>query len=366
MLYEIKRQLKRAAGRIGQDKKESYLVCGTTIENLAPSELKARILEILGFNEPRGPRAASRIFQYAVYTPQGEMRRVLSDAKERLGTVRRAFDMESYDTARENARALKAHIDMEAARLEGRFAGMAEAEERAAEAKREIAAAKERAAEAKSSLDSAAADERGIADGLAALRGRTAERDVLRERAAGLGRQAAEAKRRAASLREQADGAAAGLAELEERIAQSRPPPRPTDRKDEDISAEIDGLRTVRSGIDAAEARAAVLRRQIAAADAEMSEIDPDADDKRAAGGRAEAAHAASAAAEARAAASEGEEKIRGERDALRGRTAERDVLRERAAGLGRQAAEAKRRAASLREQADGAAGGACGNWKNG
>ena len=354
--YEVKRQLKRAAGRIGQDKKESYFARGVDVENLAPSELKERILGILGFNEPRGPRAASRIFRYAVYTPQGEMRRVLSDAKERLGTVRRAFDMESYDTARENARALRAHIDMEAARLEGRFAGMAEAEERAAEARAEIAAAEERAAEARGALDSAASDERRIADGLAALRGRAAERDVLRERAAGLGRQAAESKRRAASLRGQADEAAAALAELDERIARFEEPVRPTDREDGAVSAEIDGLRRVRSEMDAAEARAAVLRRQIADAGAEMSGIDPDAGDRTAAGKRAEARAAASAAAEARRAASEGEDRIRGERDALRGRAAERDVLRERAAGLGRQAAESKRRAASLRGQADEAA----------
>ena len=354
--YEVKRQLKRAAGRIGQDKKESYFARGADVENLAPSELKERILGILGFNEPKGPRAASRIFRYAVYTPQGEMRRVLSDAKERLGTVRRAFDMESYDTARENARALRAHIDMEAARLEGRFAGMVEAEARAAEAKKEIAAAEARAAEAKEALDAAAADEKGIADGLAALRERAAERDVLRERAAGLGRQAAESKRRAASLRGQADEAAAALAELDGRIERFEAPVRPTDREDGAVSAEIDALRAVRSKMDAAEARAAVLRRQIAGIDAEMSGIDPDAADRGAAGKRDAARAASSAAAEARRIASEGEDVIRGERDVLRERAAERDVLRERAAGLGRQAAESKRRAASLRGQADEAA----------
>ena len=354
--YEVKRQLKRAAGRIGQDKKESYFARGADVENLAPSELKERILGILGFNEPKGPRAASRIFRYAVYTPQGEMRRVLSDAKERLGTVRRAFDMESYDTARENARALRAHIDMEAARLEGRFAGMAEAEARAAEAKKEIAAAEARAAEAKEALDAAAADEKGIADGLAALRERAAERDVLRERAAGLGRQAAESKKRAASLRGQADEAAAALAELDGRIERFEAPVRPTDREDGAVSAEIDALRTVRSKMDAAEARAAVLRRQIADIDAEMSGIDPDAADRGAAGKRDAARAASSAASEARRAASEGEDVIRGERDMLRERAAERDVLRERAAGLGRQAAESKKRAASLRGQADEAA----------
>ena len=351
-LYEIKRQLKRAAGRIGQDKKESYLVCGTTVENLAPSELKERVLGILGFNEPKGPRAASRIFRYAVYTPQGEMRRVLSDAKERLATVRRAFDMESYDTARDNAKALKDHIDMEAARLEGRFAGMAEAEERRAEAKGEIAGAEAMLAGARKALAAAATDEKKIAADLGALRARAAERDVLRERAAGLERRAAEAKKRAVSLRGQAAAAESELAALDERIGRFEAPSQPTDRADADIASEIDALRAVRSEMDAAEARAAVLRRQIVEAGDALSGIDPDAADRGAAAKRDAAARGASAAAEARAAASASEGAVRAERDVLRARAAERDVLRERAAGLERRAAEAKKRAVSLRGQA--------------
>ena len=350
--YDIKRQLKRSAGRIGQDKKESYLMCGTVIENLAPSELKERVLGILGFNEPKGPRAASRIFRYAVYTPQGEMKRVLSDAKERLATVRRAFDMESYDTARDNAKHLKDHIDMEAARLEGRFADMAEAEGRAAEARREIGSAAGLLAGAEKARDAAAAEEGNVKERLAGLRARAAEREVLRERMSGLESQAAEAKRRGASLREQARAAEAELAEIEGRIEGFREPPRPTDRADAEISAEIDALRAVRSSMDAAEARAAVLRRQIAEAGGEMSGIDPDAGDKAAAGKRREAARAAAAAEGARAAAAASEDKVRAERDGLRARAAEREVLRERMSGLESQAAEAKRRGASLREQA--------------
>ena len=353
--YDIKRQLKRSAGRIGQDKKESYLVCGTVIENLAPSELKERVLEILGFNEPKGPRAASRIFRYAVYTPQGEMKRVLSDAKERLATVRRAFDMESYDTARDNAKHLKDHIDMEAARLEGRFADMAEAEGRAAEARKEIDAAEGLLAEAERARDEAAAEEEDTKESLAGLRARAAEREVLRERMSGLESQAAEAKRRGASLRGQAGAAEAELAEIEGRIEGFREPPRPTDRADAEISAEIDALRAVRSSMDAAEARAAVLRRQIAEAGDEMSGIDPDAGDKAAAGKRREAGRAAAAAKEARAAAAAGEDKVRAERDGLQARAAEREVLRERMSGLESQAAEAKKRGASLRGQAGAA-----------
>jgi exonuclease SbcC len=37
---------------------------------LSPTELKAKVLDILNFNEPTNPRAKSVIFTYAVFTPQ--------------------------------------------------------------------------------------------------------------------------------------------------------------------------------------------------------------------------------------------------------------------------------------------------------
>lgn len=71
---------------------------------LSPSEIKERILDILNFKEPLNPRAQSVIFRYAVYTPQEDMKYVLSQKPDdRLQTLRKAFGIEDYKIAAENA-----------------------------------------------------------------------------------------------------------------------------------------------------------------------------------------------------------------------------------------------------------------------
>ena len=354
--YEIKRQLKRSGGRVGQDKRESYLLSGSVLENLAPSELKERVLEILGFNEPKGPRAGSRIFRYAVYTPQDEMKRVLSDAKERLETVRKAFAMEAYDTARDNIKVVKGHIDMEAARLEGRFAGMSELESRVAEAKREIDGAAAGLAGAEAARDAAAADESRLRADHDRLRGREAERERLRERAGSLRGQADGAAARGESARGQAAAKSAELAELEGRIGRHAIPPRPTERDDAGIAAEIGRLRSVQEDLNGAEGRVGILRRHLADADKKLAAAaDPAAEAALAAGAeasRAEASRAASLASAARAEAAADESRLRADHDRLRRREAERERLRERAGSLRGQADGAAARGESARGQA--------------
>ncbi|ABK77587.1 ATPase involved in DNA repair [Cenarchaeum symbiosum A] len=121
--YEVGRYLKRnKKGLVSQDPKRSYLDTGDATESLSPSELKQRVMRILGFNEPESAGAVSRIYRYAVFTPQEEMKYVLSDRDRRLETVRRAFGIEEYSTASENARQAASWLRTEMARLEGRFA----------------------------------------------------------------------------------------------------------------------------------------------------------------------------------------------------------------------------------------------------
>lgn len=78
---------------------------------LSPSEIKEKILKILNFKEPLNPRAQSVIFRYAVYTPQEEMKYILSQKPdERLQTLRKAFGIEDYKIAAENANILSRSI----------------------------------------------------------------------------------------------------------------------------------------------------------------------------------------------------------------------------------------------------------------
>lgn len=79
--------------------------------DLSPSEIKEKILKILNFKEPLNPRAQSVIFRYAVYTPQEEMKVILSQKPdERLQTLRKAFGIEDYKIAAENANILSRSI----------------------------------------------------------------------------------------------------------------------------------------------------------------------------------------------------------------------------------------------------------------
>lgn len=127
--YEIKRALKRRSTGVNQDPKNSYIKTNDQKEPLSPSELKQRILQILKFNEPGNPNSVSRIFRYAVYTPQEEMKKVLGDTKTRLETIRRAFGIEDYAIAAANARDIAASIKLQVARFEERFSDTAQLED---------------------------------------------------------------------------------------------------------------------------------------------------------------------------------------------------------------------------------------------
>ncbi|MCH8915954.1 MAG: SMC family ATPase [Thaumarchaeota archaeon] len=126
--YEIKRALKRKSAGVNQDPKNSYIKTNDEKEPLSPSELKQRILQILKFNEPGDARSESRIYRYAVYTPQEEMKKVLSDSKIRLETIRRAFGIEDYAIAAANAKDVAASIKNQVTRLEERFSDIAQLE----------------------------------------------------------------------------------------------------------------------------------------------------------------------------------------------------------------------------------------------
>ena len=109
--YEVHRDLKKNTdGTIGQVSRTSYLRTDSATEMLSPTDLKPRILGILGFNEPVSTKAGSRIFRYAVFTPQEEMKTILENSKTRLETIRKAFRIEDYSTAYNNASLLATAI----------------------------------------------------------------------------------------------------------------------------------------------------------------------------------------------------------------------------------------------------------------
>ncbi len=85
---------------------------GESLKELSPTELRSRVLQILNFREKQNVRASSRIFRYAIFTPQELMKEVLAQRpEERLETLRRAFGIEDYSFAIANTESILSQLD---------------------------------------------------------------------------------------------------------------------------------------------------------------------------------------------------------------------------------------------------------------
>jgi DNA repair protein SbcC/Rad50 len=89
-------------------------------EDYPATEMKERILEILGFRESTEPKARSLVYQYAIYSPQEEMKVILGlRPNDRLSILRRAFGVEEYKLAMENAKELSRKVHEKRLQFEG-------------------------------------------------------------------------------------------------------------------------------------------------------------------------------------------------------------------------------------------------------
>jgi len=151
--YQIKRTLKRSKNSVGQD--TGYVISNDVKEDLSATELKPRILQILKFNEPPDPRSESRIYRYAVFTPQEEMKSVLKDPKKRLETLRKAFGIEDYKIAVDNARHIAGKIESKMKEARMGFKDLDDLQEKLKGNTNEISATKTELAEQKTKIESA-------------------------------------------------------------------------------------------------------------------------------------------------------------------------------------------------------------------
>lgn len=129
--YTVKRCLKRNKS-VAQD--SCSLSAGGIEQELTPTELSAKVLEIFGY-----PKEAMKkdipIFRYTIYTPQEEMKRILFDADSRLATLRRVFNVDRYGNIRESAklvltelRSIKRELEAYSADMEDKIAERSEKE----------------------------------------------------------------------------------------------------------------------------------------------------------------------------------------------------------------------------------------------
>ena len=98
----IKRTLKRTKDDIKQE--SGYIIIDGRKKELMPTELRAEVFEILGYPKALVSRTKDMIYRYTVYTPQEEMKEILTAEKDaRLDTLRRVFGIDKYKRIKENS-----------------------------------------------------------------------------------------------------------------------------------------------------------------------------------------------------------------------------------------------------------------------
>jgi exonuclease SbcC len=127
--YIIHRSLVKKGNHVRQGD-DGYIEAEGRRIPLSATELKERILDILNFNEPPDPKAQSVIFQYAIYTPQEEMKMILTQKPDmRLQTLRKAFGIEEYKIASENTQETSRIVRKRSDFFEGQISDLNQKEE---------------------------------------------------------------------------------------------------------------------------------------------------------------------------------------------------------------------------------------------
>ncbi len=182
--YTVGRKLVRGKAG-GTTQKDAYLVVDGVKEDYSVEQLRAAIIQVLGFRESAATRSKSQVFRYGVFTPQEEMKAILEQgAEERKQTLRRAFGIEEYKRARENADLVKQALRERAAGIEALLQAVPRLEGEHAQAAADRDTFAEQAKDAESGRQSALAERTGAEARLRAAEGLEA-RDREAERAVG-------------------------------------------------------------------------------------------------------------------------------------------------------------------------------------
>ncbi len=133
----IKRKVKTTAGRIIQE--PGILIIDGVKMELSPVELKTQILSILGYPESLQRKKKSLIYRFTVYTPQGEMKKILFEkSEERLDTLRKLFGIDKYKRIKDNSSIILTYLRLKAKELEVKSEGVEKLKEELKELNEEI------------------------------------------------------------------------------------------------------------------------------------------------------------------------------------------------------------------------------------
>jgi len=97
----VKRTLKRMKDTIRQD--SGYIIMNERKTEGTATELKTRIISLLGYPESLISKSKELIFRFTIYTAQEEMKQILYESKDiRLDTLRKVFGIDKYKRIKEN------------------------------------------------------------------------------------------------------------------------------------------------------------------------------------------------------------------------------------------------------------------------
>ena len=97
----IERALKRTASSVSQD--SGRMIVDGVEQLLTPTELKARILQYLGYPQELVDIQKSPLYRYTVYTPQEELKKIMRlKPEDRLESLRKVFGVDRYQLIVEN------------------------------------------------------------------------------------------------------------------------------------------------------------------------------------------------------------------------------------------------------------------------
>jgi len=114
----IKRILKRSNEDIRQE--AGYIIINGIKKEGTSDELRAIVLELLGYPKDLIKKGKDMIYRYTVYTPQEDMKRILYEDKEaRLETLRKVFNIDKYKRIRDNSRIIAASLREKKRHYEG-------------------------------------------------------------------------------------------------------------------------------------------------------------------------------------------------------------------------------------------------------
>lgn len=268
--YDIKRVLKKTENKISPDSKGTYLAENGERKTLSIAEMKQQVMKILNFNEPYKSGAISKIFRYAVFTPQEDMKAVLSDPGERLSTVRRAFGMEEYKTAGDNAKMVAAEITRRASQFAGRAEGAKDIEERIEVCRKRLQDSKGQLSEAHAEAEKSSKELETLKADRERLAALESEKAKLDQKMAGAVAAVAEKTQRRASLVSEIAKDDVEVAEASEQIRTHRVPEKPTEMSAEQIDAKVQRMAAAEKEIAGARARSKAASDEITKIESEM------------------------------------------------------------------------------------------------